>query len=230
MGALLDIDPRGGFFDHAHVVGAIRQVCNDPALQAKALLAAGRVGQSMTELTDRMALKIRAMLSQLRSKRDGYVSSCARSSDYEPSRAQPAELRALYDKLESGVASPSTPSKKRLKPNPFIHFRDVEPNSAMSSDEDEEVVTVATYFDGTSAVRLYSDGASETATHYSKGGNGFAIAHFAEGPPWETEVLAAFVDEGANLKMQTPPIPKTGTKTENSCMLETASSSEAPCK
>eukprot|EP00969_Alexandrium_andersonii_P199416 8807204-Alexandrium_andersonii.AAC.1 len=44
LASLLDVDPRGGFFDHAHVVGAIRSVCNAPTSQPKAVLMAGRVG------------------------------------------------------------------------------------------------------------------------------------------------------------------------------------------
>ena len=76
--------PRGGFFDHAHIAGAIRMICNEPALNPTAVRMAGRVGQSMEEFTDRQALKIRVMLAHLRVKREGYISGCSKSADYEP--------------------------------------------------------------------------------------------------------------------------------------------------
>ena len=78
----------------------------------------------MTEFTDRVALQIRVMLAHLRVETEGYVSRCARSLDYEPSRAQSPELRALSEQfvedLASSALTTTTPSKKRPKASPFI--------------------------------------------------------------------------------------------------------------
>ena len=59
--SLLEVESRGGLFDHGHIFGAIRLVCNKPAQKPKAALMAG---------TDSMALNICVMLAHLRVKRD----------------------------------------------------------------------------------------------------------------------------------------------------------------
>ena len=198
------------FFEHAHIAGAIRMICNEPAHNPTAVRMAGRAGQSMEEFTDRQALKMRVMLAHLRVKREGYISSCSKSPDYEPGAAQPPELRALYDLFvedkddASSTPTPCRPSKQP-RANPFIYVRDLDDKADLISEDDEEekIIVVATYFDGERVVCLHSGGTVNHATHYTKSDTGFAVAHFEDGMPWESEVLASFVTEDGALLRQT---------------------------
>ena len=196
---LLSADPRG-CFGQEDLVGGLASAMEWSSKLRNLVEAARRTpantDKSDSEIIGLVAYRMRIMLAHLRIK-------------FESGASAP-ELTECFEKLKDAKPQRKRRENKFMKrPNPFVYFRD-DAKPRDESDDDDTPTLVATYFDGKAcmAKKLFSDGTVTNADMYTKGPQGFAVAHWLEDQSHYTLEVPNSCVVGTELKAYIPPGPE----------------------
>lgn len=162
---LLEVDARGGCFRQSDAAAGVKQALDAKEKMAEMIESTRQLQCEPDQTVGLIAYKIRILLAAARLQ-------C--SHDLLPKFHQ-----ALTKGVQNNVSAEAEKRQRRLasRPNPFICFQ-TEPNET-ANDDDNEAEVVATYFDGQSAQKIFSNGDKMLADQYLAGTDGFIRAYWA---------------------------------------------------
>ena len=165
--SLIEVDPRGACFRQSDLAAATEKALSQAGKMA-GLAEATRVLQcEPAEACALTAYKMRIILAAARNQ----------CSPFDH-----ADFFAAMSKVAaSGISAAAEQRQRRLaaRPHPFVCFRTEEETNHDDDDEEGEAEVVATFFDGTAALKMFANGEKALADQYLPGDDGFVKAYWA---------------------------------------------------
>ena len=196
--ALLEIDPRGGYYAQEVMQKAMSHGLGDDGTRK---LVENTEDKSMEvgDILHSVTYLIRVMLSHVRLLHDQFFANHPKNRDPKHS------LKELFDVMHNAKGGRTAARQSRVqgnRPHPFFSFRKAGDDDEHQNEEPEDVEVICVTKFGRPTLQvaqmLLSDGVVCNADAYEAGAEGFVVAKWAQPSTiWTTEIPNDFLEINA---------------------------------